>query len=164
MTCSCKQEWRIRYSGAGRLHRNTQWVQFAECASSAPFSSMEPNNCGRSGHRSKWSSLCGWFCSDDSGWLIIDHAEDCRATSIARSVNRNLKCLDNLKLLLHKASLVWNPWTCQHADTVGGCLDHWLVAPASLLWRQGAQAGARFSSCWSPGSFGKNGRIFNKKK
>lgn len=94
----CKQEWRIRYSGAGRLHRNTQWVQFAECASSAPFSSMEPNNCGRSGHRSKWSSLCGWFCGDNSGWLIADCAEDYRATSIARSVNRNLKCFDNLKL------------------------------------------------------------------
>ncbi|PAN38202.1 hypothetical protein PAHAL_7G154200 [Panicum hallii] len=25
-----------------------------------------------------------------------------------------MKCLDNLKLLLHKASLVRNPWTCRY--------------------------------------------------
>ena len=40
----------------------------------------------------------------------------------------------------YKASLVWNPWTCQHADTVGGCPDRWLVALALPQWRQGAQA------------------------
>ncbi|RLM65925.1 hypothetical protein C2845_PM16G07980 [Panicum miliaceum] len=47
-----------------------------------------------------------WRTSDDSGRLIADCAVDYRATSIARSVNRKMKCLDNLKLLLHKASLI----------------------------------------------------------
>jgi len=104
---------------------------------------MEPCNCGTGRPCTTQGKLIMWlFCSDDSGRLIAEYVEDYRATWIAYSV-RSQKRIWHLvcKLLLLKASLVRNPGTCQLADTVGGCPDHWLMVPASPWWRKAAQLG-----------------------
>ena len=130
MVCSCKQEWRTRYSGAGRHHRNPRWVLPPKRASSAPFSLMEPCNCGTGRPCTTQGKLIMWlFCSDDSGRLIAEYVEDYWATWIAYSV-RSQKRIWHLvcKLLLLKASLVRNLGTCQLAYITP---DHWLVGPPS---------------------------------
>jgi len=104
MVCSCKQEWRTRYSGTGWLHRNPRWVQPPNGAFSSLFRMMEPHNIGtgRPVHSKvklfMWLVLLRWL------WTADCQLRRGRLKRIWPSVTH--------KLLLLKASLLRNPVTC----------------------------------------------------
>ena len=131
---------------AGRLHRNPHRIQSWECASSAPFSSMEPSNCetGRPVHSSRWSSSCGLFCGDNSGRMIAGLEPHQLLAQWIGAWN----IFDHLFASCSYSKQVWfrilGHANLQIPSAAAQIIDWWYQLHLGGEWRQTAQAGTRF--------------------